>query len=109
MLLVEQGALHQQTVRTVQCAGVPAIFGLSEPAKDEVSLHRVQDLCTTQRCCCDMHLGTVFLLLLYDRRCLMQTISKVSEFVQCNLPFHLLMSQMCDTVPAFHSKVPVGP
>lgn len=38
MLMVEQGALRQDTVTTVPCAVVPSIFGPSEPAKDEVSL-----------------------------------------------------------------------
>lgn len=39
MMMVEQGILRQQTVRSVQCVGVPLIFGPSEPAKDEVSLY----------------------------------------------------------------------
>lgn len=39
MLMVGQGALRQHTVRTVPCAVVPSIFGPSEGAKEEVSLH----------------------------------------------------------------------
>ena len=50
-LMVEQGTLRQHTVRTAQCTVVPSIFGSSEPAKDEVGLHSVQDCCVTiSRC-----------------------------------------------------------
>lgn len=78
MLMVEQGTLHQQTVRTVQCTVVPAIFGPSEPATDEVSLHFVQDLYITLCLTFDMRLGNVHLLLLYDRECLMPTVLDVA-------------------------------
>lgn len=46
-LMVGQGALHQHTVTTVPCANVPSIFGLSEPAKDQVifSIDKFQDFC----------------------------------------------------------------
>lgn len=77
--MLEQGTLHQQTVRTVQCTGVPAIFGPSEPAQDGVSLHNVQNLCITLYRTCNMCLGSKHLLLLYDRQCLTQTVSDVAD------------------------------
>lgn len=74
-LMVEQGALQQQTVKTVQCTMVPAIFGLSESAQDEVSLHNhyVQKLCLTLYRTCNVCLGSV-----HDRQCL-QTVSDVAN------------------------------
>lgn len=63
MMMVEQGILCQQTVKSVQCVGVPTIFGLSKPAKQEVVLtlvwtcasHRVSDVLGHCRLVCAVH------------------------------------------------------